>query len=529
MSSRTITTIVLAVVLMLLVMAVATFLAVTGVAGNEKWAISENWAQPAPAVSSMKVTNLTGAGKTDLFVQAGNQAIVLDASGREVFNQTFPGTVATSLGDVDGDGIQEIIAYYGADEGSAIAAVKAVAGRPVWQTRMELSDMGAVGRAAVVDFDGTGRAGVVVGDMRGKLTALADNGQVRWRYDMQSSSDLRGLDSIVVGKKQLVVAADMDGKVAALDGKGALAWSYAVPGGLRRLRTEELIGPGKSAVLLGGEDGTLIVLDGGTGQVLWTANLGQAVTEIRLAELDGDPGTHELVAGGKRNGVWAYSQTGARLFAATVGGDKTKITEVAAMDADGSGKDVVAIGDDSGVVTFFDAKGLKLTSLSYAAPINRMATGKIAGQRQFLVADASQVRAVTLSKQTAPFWYSPLLAGLLACAVIAVGAYFIGSMRPAPPLQISAEQMTVEAQKARRVMLHESINDLKRMQAAGEIPSDAYLARLKDLRGQLADAEANLIKLGVPLQAETITCPHCGGSLELGTDRCDYCGQTVLT
>ena len=526
MSSRTITIIVLAVVLMLLVMAVAAFLTVAGVAGNEKWAISENWAQPAPATSSMKVTNMTGAGKTDLFVQAGNRALVLDASGQQVFNQAFPGTLATSLGDVDGDGIQEIIAYYAGDEGSAVAALKAVGGQPVWQT--QLSGLGAVGRAAMVDFDGTGRAGVVVGDMQGKLVAMSEDGQVRWRYDMHSTSDLRGLDSILMGKTQLVVAADMDGQVVALDGNGAQAWMHTVLGGLRRLRTEELMGPGKGVALLGGEDGRLAVLDGATGQTVWTANLGQAVTEIRLAELDGDPGTRELVMGGKRNGVWAYSQTGARLFSASVGGDKTKITEVAAMDADGSGKDVVAIGDDSGVATFFDAKGLKLTSLSYAAPINRMATGKIAGQRQFLVADASQVRAVTLAKQTAPFWYSPLLGGLLACALIAVVAFVIGSMRPAPPLQISAEQMSVEAQKARRIMLHESINDLKRMQAAGEIPSEAYLARLKDLRAQLADAEANLIKLGVPLQAETIACPHCGGRLELGTDRCDYCGHTVI-
>jgi hypothetical protein len=67
------------------------------------------------------------------------------------------------------------------------------------------------------------------------------------------------------------------------------------------------------------------------------------------------------------------------------------------------------------------------------------------------------------------------------------------------------------------------------MQGTGEIPPESYLARLKDLRAQLADAEANLIKLGVPIQAETMTCPHCGGTLQLGTDRCEYCGQVVIT
>jgi hypothetical protein len=150
-------------------------------------------------------------------------------------------------------------------------------------------------------------------------------------------------------------------------------------------------------------------------------------------------------------------------------------------------------------------------------------------EKQFLVADAAQVRALVPGKQSAPFWYSPILAGLLACGVIAVAAFVIGSIKPAPTLQISAEQMTVEAQKARRIMLHESIGDLKRLKASGDVPPEAYLARLKDLRAQLADAEANLIKLGVPLRAETIKCPNCGGTLDLGTDRCEYCGQVVIT
>jgi hypothetical protein len=281
-------------------------------------------------------------------------------------------------------------------------------------------------------------------------------------------------------------------------------------------------------VLLGGEDGTLYVLDGSTGRELWRASLGQAITEIRLAELDGDPGSRELVVGGKRNGVWGYSQDGERLFVASIAGDKTKVTEIASLDVADTGKNVVAIGDDSGAVTFFDAGGRKLLTRSYSAPINRMATGKVGGERQFLVADASQVHALAMSKKSPALWSSPLLGGLLACLAIAGVAYAIASMKPAPTLRLSAEEMSVEAQKARRIMLHESINELKRMKDSGEVPADAYLARLKDLRSQLADVGANLMKLGVPLTAETITCPNCGGTLELGTDRCDYCGQTVL-
>ncbi|MBN1137478.1 MAG: PQQ-binding-like beta-propeller repeat protein [Anaerolineae bacterium] len=527
MSSRVKSTIILAVVLMVLVIGAAALLTVSGAGAKARWVLDETWVQPAPSVASMKVTNLSGTGKTDLFVQAENSVLVFDAAGQAVYDQAFPGTLAASMGDVDGDGVQEILAYYKPESKSVAAAFQATGGgQRLWQT--EIAGLGDVGRAAVVDFDGEGRMGLVIGDLRGKLVALSDQGEEQWRYDLHSSSDLRGLDSVLTGRTQLVAAADLDGRVAVLDGQGQAVWTFNVPGGLRRLRTEELGAPGQSAVLLGGEDGTLYVLDGSTGRELWRASLGQAITEIRLAELDGDPGTRELVAGGKRNGVWGYTQDGERLFAASIAGDKAKVTEIASLDVAGTGKNVVAIGDDSGAVTFFDAEGHKLLTRSYSAPINRMATGKVGGERQFLVADASQVHALTMIEKSPALWSSPLLGGLLACLVIAGVAYAIASMKPAPTLHLSAEEMSVEAQKARRIMLHESINELRRMKESGEVPADAYLARLKDLRSQLADAEANLIRLGVRLTAETIKCPNCGGTLELGTDRCDYCGQTVL-
>lgn len=523
MNQRVVITIVLAVALMILVMGAAAAITFTGAANRDKWGLDETWSQPAASVQSIKVTNMTGSAKTDLFVHAGNSVLIFDGAGKPIFSQTFPGTLAATMSDVNGDGRQDILAYYRESGGSAAAAIQASGGESLW--KLGLAGLGDVGRAAAVDFDGTGKYGMVVGDMTGKLVAISESGKERWRYDLKAT-ELRGLDNVLIGKTQLIAAADIGGNVVVLDGAGKVVWPFTVSGGLRRLRTYELTGPSQSSVLLGGENGAVYVLEGSTGKQLWTANLGQAITEIRLAELDGDPATREVVIGGKNGGVWAYSQTGARLFAASVG---DKVMEIASLDLEGSGRDTVAVGDEGGDVTFLDSKGSRLLSKSYRAPINRMLGDKFMGQKLFLVADASQARAVALDKQSAPFWYSPLLAGLLACLVIAVVAFVIGSMKPAPALQISAEQMTVEAQKARRIMLHESIDDLKRLKAEGQVPPEAYLARLKDLRAQLADAEANLIKLGVPLQAETIKCPNCGGMLQLGTDRCEYCGQVVIT
>ena len=74
-----------------------------------------------------------------------------------------------------------------------------------------------------------------------------------------------------------------------------------------------------------------------------------------------------------------------------------------------------------------------------------------------------------------------------------------------------------------------AIADVERLRKAGEMTPDAYLIRLKELRQRLADNETALRKAGVTVTAQTFQCPHCGGVLPLGVDKCDYCKQTVLT
>jgi len=57
MNSRITTTIMLAVVLMVLVMGVAAVVTFTGIANRDKWTLSEAWPQAAANVQSLKITN----------------------------------------------------------------------------------------------------------------------------------------------------------------------------------------------------------------------------------------------------------------------------------------------------------------------------------------------------------------------------------------------------------------------------------------------------------------------------------------
>ena len=96
-------------------------------------------------------------------------------------------------------------------------------------------------------------------------------------------------------------------------------------------------------------------------------------------------------------------------------------------------------------------------------------------------------------------------------------------------MKVSFQDKSRESLEAERRMLKESIADVERLRKSGEVTGDAYLARLKRLRGDLAENEAAFKAAGFPIKVETIQCPNCGGTLELGMDKCEYCGQVLLS
>jgi hypothetical protein len=118
---------------------------------------------------------------------------------------------------------------------------------------------------------------------------------------------------------------------------------------------------------------------------------------------------------------------------------------------------------------------------------------------------------------------------VIISAVILLIAAVFASIPKKPELKVSFQDKSKESLEAERRMLKESIADVERLRKSGEVMGDAYLARLKRLRGDLADNEAAFKTAGFPIKVETIQCPNCGGTLELGMDKCEYCGQVLLS
>lgn len=520
MNQRSIT-IILASLLILLVMGVAWLISSAGLASRVKYGDQALWEQPFTEAQSMKVIDLTGDGQDELFLQGPTRLAVLDAQGQLLIERELPSPLSSTLGNIDGEGGEEVIAFYGAEEPRRVLVLDG-SGAERWQRTV--TGMADPARAALIRF----RTGpqLILGDTNGQLVALDAEGNERWRTMLSQGDEIRGLDDALIGGERYLAAANRDGSVALYDAQGNARWHYSLAAPLRRLRAYDLDGDGRSELLLGGEFGPVIVLDAATGEVEAQGTFGQTVTEIRAAEIDGDPQSLEFVVGGKDGAVVAFRADGSSLWSSSL---PERITEIASVDVNGDGAEEVVVGAEEGHVVLFEGRsGNRSTLSTRGSSIMRLDVGRLSAPGQLLVADVSSVELWELAELVAPGWYNPLLSGLLASLLIAGVAGYIATRPPKPTLRLAAEDSSVEGLRARRRMLHESIADVERLKQQGEMAPEAYLARLKMLRGELAETNAALAKSGAPVQVETFACPYCGGSLPLGVDRCDYCGQVVI-
>jgi hypothetical protein len=337
------------------------------------------------------------------------------------------------------------------------------------------------------------------------------------------------MDDTRIGGQVHVAIATHDGSVAVFDGNGNIVWQTSQEQ-LRRMRAFDLNGDGTSEVITGGEYGAFRIYNAANGNVLFETSLGQAVSEVREVELDGDPSSREIVVGGKDGGVWAYSFNGTTTTRIWSGSMSEKVTEIAGIDIDDDGKQEAVIGDDNGKVAIFTANGTRSNLPDRSNGIARIDVGKLGNDRYVVVADLGEIQVNKVNFSSIPgFQYTPLIVGVIISAVILVIAAILVSIPKKPEMKVAFQDTSMESLNAQRRMLKESIADVERLRKAGEVTGDAYLARLKRLRADLADNETAFKKQGYNVKVETIQCPNCGGTLELGMDKCEYCGQVLLS
>ena len=518
--SRKIIPFIVAIVLSCLVMIVAGVFAFSGAVTAEKFGSNVIWNQPYNTAESMKVIDVSGDGQDDLFIQNTSDVSSYDGSGNVMWTLPYQ-SPKTTLGDVNGDGVEDVVVYY-VGNGMAVDIIS----KGQVSTLAQTLDVGFPSRAAVIRFSSGSQ--IVLGDNSGGILSVGLDGASLWSGDL-GSAEVRGMDDALIGGQMHVAIATNDGSIAVYNAQGSVIWQTSQEQ-LRRMRAFDLNGDGNSEIITGGEYGAFRIYNAVDGSILFEKSLGQAVSEVREVELNGDPSSREIVVGGKEGGIWAFSfngTTAAQMWTASL---SDKVTEIAGLDIDEDGKQEAVIGDDSGNVAVFTENGTRNNLPKHSTGITRVDIGKLGGDRYVVIADYNEVQVNKVNFSSIPgFRFTPLIVGLVVSAIFLIIAAILASIPPKPEMKVSFQDSSKESLEAQRRMLKESIADVERLRKSGEMSGDAYLARLKRLRSDLADNETAYKTAGHPIKIETFACPHCGGTLELGMDKCEYCGQVILS
>ena len=507
----------IAIILVCLVMAVAAAFSFSGAVSAQKFGGDVAWSQSYGTAESMKVINVMGDDQDDLFIQNTSNISIYDGSGEVMLSLDYD-SPKTTLGDVNSDGMEDIIVYY-VGTGMSVDVIS----NGQTETMATNLNIGFPARVALIRFASGPQ--IVLGDSSGNLLSLNLEGEPLWTSTL-GTNEIRGMDDARIGGQPHLATATNDGNIAIYDEQGNQVWTQSQEI-LRRLRAFDLNSDGNSEIITGGEYGAFFIFSAVDGSTLFSKQLGQAVSEVREVELNGDPSSREIVAGGKDGGVWAFTSTGEQLWSGSL---SDKVNEISGIDVDGDGKQEAVIGAESGEVAIFTEDGSRNNLSTHDTPITRIDVGRLGTDRYVVIADGSEVQVEKINSSSIPgFQYTPLIVGVIISVIILLIAGVLASIPPKPEMKVSFQNTSRESLEAQRRMLKESIADVERLRQSGEVTGDAYLARLKRLRGDLAENEAAFKAQGYPIKVETIQCPNCGGTLELGMDKCEYCGQVLLS
>src|SRR5215211_2687273 len=390
-----------AIILICLVMGVAAVFSFSGAVTAQKFGGEVAWSLSYKTAESMKIINVMGDGQDELFIQNTENVSVYDGSGAVMISQDYQ-SPKTTLGDVNGDGMEDIIVYY-VGTGMSVDVIN----NGQTTTLATSLNIGFPARVALIRFASGPQ--IVLGDSSGSLLSLSLDGDPLWTSTL-GSGEVRGMDDAKIGGQTHAAIATNDGKVAVYDAQGSQVWAQSQEQ-LRRLRAFDLNSDGNSEIITGGEYGAFFIYSAADGSSLFSTQLGQAVSEVREVELNGDPSSREIVAGGKDGGVWAFSSDGEELWSGSL---SDKVTEISGIDIDGDGKEEAVIGAESGEVAIFSGTGTRNNLSTHGTGITRIDVGKLGNERYVVIADGNEVQVEKINFNSIPgFQYTPLVVGMI--------------------------------------------------------------------------------------------------------------------
>ena len=319
-----------------------------------------------PAVASLTDDNGDGLYNEDdmpdiIVVTYGSTGTLRAVSGdgsHEIFNVTgqgLQGQGAVAVGDIDNDGIVEIIAC-------TSSTVKAFEhdGTLKW-TSASVSGLiyGTSDMPSIADMNGDGNPEIIVG-----AAILDNNGNIigRGAYGRGSTAN--------VGTSAFAVDIDADGTQEVVVGNalyrmdGSAIWANGEADGYVAVADFDADGMGEIVVM---RDGTVRLQDG-DGTVLWRATVSSASTYYggppTVADFDGDGAPEVGVAG--RSNYTVFDTDGTKLWERTTQDASSGNTGSAVFDFEGDGVADVVYADETRLWVFDGVSGaVKLESTEH--------------------------------------------------------------------------------------------------------------------------------------------------------------------
>lgn len=220
------------------------------------------------------IADINGDGNNEVVVgpDSLNTLYVFDGSGNVLWTYSVgsghEGIVSVKIGDIDTDGIKDIVVSYGyrQTDRNGIAVLDGT-GSVIW----DYTNLLRLGNADIGDLDGDNRNDIVVeewdsGSNR-KLYAISSYGEKIWEYPIGSwrnsivitDIDKNGVNEVVVGN---------DRKITVLSNDSGMLWTRSLPGYVSKVAVGDINGDGDNEIVAACCDNTVRALDI-NGNLIW--------------------------------------------------------------------------------------------------------------------------------------------------------------------------------------------------------------------------------------------------------------------
>ncbi|MES2643066.1 MAG: VCBS repeat-containing protein [Myxococcota bacterium] len=327
-----------------------------------EWSVPGKWSTALPVVGDLDGDGLPEivAIWSTILSSSGIEAWHGDGSGRLWTNNVSVGYGSGSaIADLDDDGWAEVVVVLdkGFGQGMAVGALEGTTGELLWESEAYTdSEFNYATGLAVSDMDHDGSPEIVAGRV-----ILNADGTERAEGRGSGIGASAGFGSLLEGAHPAVVDLDLDGEEEVITGSHI----YDIDGNAI-VRTGENDGAVSVANLDSDPEGEFVVTVGNTvrahdtdGTLLWgpitnpTANIFPVAA---IGDIDSDGMPEIIVAGG--NEIWALNHDGSPLWDNRVT-DESGATGASIFDFDGDGVPEVVYIDEVQMVAYNGADGVE--------------------------------------------------------------------------------------------------------------------------------------------------------------------------